>query len=299
MYNSAIVLLKGLKTEFSKALSGIKESEIMSFTHKTKSMTDKETYNLFNVMGAIKELKDKLSFEDFKDFKYDIVNKHWERSTRVSKDTLDDSKGTVGNDLQMWINSLPDEFASLPDDLLNDLLVANTAAFDGTAFFATDRPLLKGTAAIKNLNTGTGITLAQLSADLKAARTSIKGFKNKNDKPFTNRFDLVVYCPVHLEADFLTLLNDQSVDLGSGPVSNIHKGSFTLVVNQYQPTTNNDWYFINKANPFKPFIYQDRMSPSFYSDKPETIKGLHIDFWVESRSNIGFGNPMACVKVNN
>lgn len=297
MYNSAKALLKGLQTQFAQTLANKQESVIKPFTDMVKSSSDKETYFLFDVLPGVREWVDEINLKDFNDFKYEIANKDWQNGTRVDRNTLSDSKVSLGSNLEMWVRMLSEEWTYLPDDIINDLLVANGAAFDGTAFFSNTRPNIQGTVAIDNLLTGTGTTLAQVNADLTSARTALRGFKDGNGKPFNRNLDLTIYAPAQLETTFKTLQNSELVDVGGGALTNIQKGTFNLVINDVQATTNNDWYAFNTGASFKPFIWQDRETPKFKTKDDDFKK--YIDYAVTGRANAGYGNPMASVKVDN
>lgn len=297
MYNSAKAVLKGIRTNFAMQVVGQNESMFNAFIEQVTSNSDKEDYFFFDALPRIKEWKDEISTKDFKDFKYEILNKDWEVATRVDRNTLDDSKSTLGNDLTIWIKRMAQEYKDFQDVLIQDLLIANGKAFDGTAYFANSRPNLQGSNTIDNLNAGTGTTLAQLSADLQAARTSLRSFKDKSGRPFNRNLKLGVLVPAQLEQNILSLANNELIDLGSGPITNTVKGTFEVIVNDIQSITDNDWYVMNLNAPFKQFIYQTRKAPEWFFEDMKSKK--FIDYFATSRSNAGYGNPTSIVKIDN
>ena len=297
MYNSAKAVEKGIKAEFAKALANRTESVIRAFTNMTNSNSDKEVYFLFDVLPQVRQWIDEINLKDFKDFRYEITNIPWQNGTRVDRDTLSDSKVSLGSDLEMWARMLADEWLYLPDDIINNLLVDNGLAFDDTAFFANSRPNLEGTDTIDNLLSGSGTTLTQLDTDLTAIRTTLRSFKDKNGKPFNRNLRLGVYIPAQLEKNMRTLANSEIINISGAAVTNTQRGTFDIIVNDQQSVTNDDWYAMNLNATFKPFIWQDRESPTFKT-KDDDFKKF-IDYAVTGRGNAGYGNPTAIVKVDN
>lgn len=298
MYNSPAVLLKGIQAKFLRGLATIAISMMSPFIEVTKSDSDKETYVLFNHFGAIKEWLDEIDFSFLEDFDYEIKNKPWQNGFLVDRDTLDDSRKNLGNDVEREINFSLNSWGNFPDKLVTELIIAGETgkAFDKVNFFATSRPALQKTGTtIKNLYTGTGVSLAQITADFAGATKDMRGFMAKNGDPFNANPKFVVVIPSHLEWLFKTLRN--SVDIGGSGVTNIYKDTFDIVVNDYIPTTANSWYLVNSNSPMKPFIFQRRKEPVF--DMKDEKDKKFIKYFSTARMNAGYGNPLAIIKVKN
>jgi len=298
MYNSPAVLLKGIQARFLRGLATIAIAMMKPFFEDTSSDSNKETYVLFNHFGVIKEWLDEIDFSFLEDFDYEIKNKDWQNGFKVDRNTLDDSKKTLGNDVEREIKFSLDSWGNFPDKLVTELLEAGETglAFDKVAFFAASRPKLqkKGT-TISNLYTGTGITVALVTVDFAGATKNMRGFKAKNDDPFNASPKFTVIIPSHLEWIFKTLRN--SVDIGGSGVTNIYKDSFEIVVNDYLSTSSNDWFLVNTNAPMKPFIFQRRKNPVF--DMVDDKRKRFIDYFSTARMNAGYGNPLCIIKVNN
>jgi phage major head subunit gpT-like protein len=297
MYNSPAAILKGIRGEFAKQLRDADESMIKAFTQFVKSDSDNEEYLFIDAMPGIREWLDEINFKDFKDFYYQIVNKDWQFGIPVKRNTIDDSKKSLGGSIEMNIRTSVDSWNSFPDELIADLLTANGTAFDGTAFFANTRPNLQGANAIDNLYSGTGVTLAQVEADFKGAKDALRAFRDRNDKPMNRRTKLAVFIPPHLEDRFAVLRESRSIDLGSGAITNTLLNTFDIIINYFQSSSDNDWYLINTNAAIPAFIYQTRKSPSwdFVDDK----RSLKVEYFSTARMNAGYGNPTAIVKVDN
>lgn len=294
MYNSPNAVKIGIRTEMFKQLATPPVSRVAPFTLMATSESAEESYLFIGTMPGVKEWIDKIQFGDFKDWEYTIKNKDWSNGILVDRNTINDSKKTLGADLVNQITLGVNAWANFPDKLIKNLLTANGNAFDGTAFFATSRPNIQGANAINNIYSGTGTTLAQLETDLKGAIVRLLSFENKEGEIINELDDLVVYAPAHLMDSFNTLFISEKNAAGTN--SNTLRNR-VKPIKSLQSTSDNDWYLINIATPLKPFIYQSRKTPEFnMKDDPEL---KYIKYFATSRMNAGYGNPTAIVKVNN
>jgi phage major head subunit gpT-like protein len=303
MYNSAKALLKGIKAEFSQLMSVAPESVYDPMINRVKSNSDKENYWIPEALPNIKEWLDQRHFTDMTDEKLTVYNRDWDNGIRVDRFTIDDSREYLGGNLENWVKMLVDTYKDFPDELCQSLLTANSAAFDGTAFFSTSRTNLDtGSNTINNLLTGTSsstYSLAEFEADYKAAKTKLLAFRDKHNRPFNKNPKLAVFVPPHMEDVAKVLLNErQELIYVSSVQSNLYAGDAQVIVNYEQTTTtDNDWYLVNLNNPFKPFVIQDREAPKweFWDD----TKNKYIDYGFYFRLGYNFLNPLAIVKTNN
>jgi len=300
MYNSPTVLLKGINAKFLRGLATVQASMMAPFFDTTTSDSNKETYVLFNHFGAIKEWLDEVDFSFIEDFDYEIKNKDWQNGFQVDRNTLEDSKKTLGNDVEREINFSLNSWTNFPDKLITALLENGEVghAFDGLDFFETSRPALQmvGT-TISNLYTGTGITIALLTADLAGATTAMRAYMAKNGDPFNYNPKWSVIIPPHLEWLFKAVRNSVDIVIAGVTQTNIFKDTFEIVVNDYLPASNNHWYLVNTNAPMKPFIYQTRAVPKF--DFKDDKDKKFIKYFSTARMNAGYGNPLAITKVHN
>jgi phage major head subunit gpT-like protein len=300
MYNSPIVLLKGIQAKFLRGLATSAPSMLAPIIEDATSDSNKEQYVLFNHFGIIKEWLDEIDFSHIQDFEYEIKNKDWQNGFKVDRNTLEDSKKTLGNDVEREINFSLNSWSNFPDKIITELLEAGETglAFDKIAFFiaGSGRPALQQTGTtIQNLVTGTGTTVAQITADFASATTALRGFKAKNGDPFNANPKWVVIIPPQLEWSFKTIRN--SVDIGGSGVTNVYKDSFEIIVNDYLTAGVNDWYVVNTNAPMKPFIFQKRTQPVF--DMTDNKEKKFIKYFSTARMNGGYGNPLSIAKVNN
>jgi phage major head subunit gpT-like protein len=291
MYNSPTVLLKGIQARFLRGLATVAPSVMSPVFEEATSDSNKEQYILFNHFGSIKEWTDEIDYSHLEDFDFEIKNKDWQNGFLVDRNTLDDSKKTLGNDVEREIKFALNSWGNFPDKLITEVLLAGEAAkaFDGVALFADARPKLGS--GIDNLLNGSGATVAHLLVDIPAAMTALRGFKAKNGDPFNYAPKFLAIIPSHLEWAFKTI--QETVEISS--TTNVLKGTFDYIVNDYLPTNNNSWYLVNANTPFKPFIFQKRKEP-FFDMKDEKDKKF-LKYFTTARNNAGVGNPVAIIKT--
>ena len=154
IYNNAGDLLKGIKTQFMTGMEASRTSSVGAFTYMGTSSEEEEQYLFGDMFGGVKEWIDEVEFNSLNAYDYRIVNKDYAGGVKVLRNKLKDGMSVLGGAIEMQINAKIMAYQNIADKLINALIVANGNAFDGTAMFAVDRPLLKGADAIDNLHTG-------------------------------------------------------------------------------------------------------------------------------------------------
>lgn len=247
-----------------------------------------EAYQWLGSVPAMKEWVDEKTLEQLRGFNYSITNKDWEATLQVDRNHIEDDQ------LGMYkprIMELADEAKRHLDELVSLLLKngAATLCYDGQYFFDTDHA--EGDSGTQsNKLTGTGVTVAALQTDFRAARAAMWKFKNDRGKPYMRgEPQLQVVCPPDLQGAFEELLNATTI----GNTTNVLKGAATLKVNQYL-TDVNDWFLLNVGAPLKPFIAQMRKRPEFVAlDNPNASETVFMKkkflYGVEARYNAGYG----------
>lgn len=301
MYNSPNVLLKGIQARFLRGLATVAPSVLAPFFEEATSDSNREDYLLFNHFGMIKEWIDEIDYSFLEDFDYSIKNKDWGQGFYVDRNTLDDSKKTLGNDVEREIRNQLNSWGNFPDKLVSELVEAGESnlCFDGVALFADSRPKLQNDGTtIDNLYVGTGITVATVTADLAGAMTAMRGWKAKNGDPFNHAPKFLCMIPNTLEWVFKTIRDSVEIYNATAGASatNIYKDSFDYVVNDYL-TDANDWFMTNTNSPMKPFIYQKRKNPIF--DMKDENDKKFIKYFTTARMNAGNGNPISIIKIKN
>jgi phage major head subunit gpT-like protein len=296
MYNSPNSVLKGIRSEFAIQLGNFDGPIFKSFVQMINGDGAYEDFRFLDSVGTIREWTDQRRKQNYKDYLVTLRPKHYEFTLNVNRDTLDDSKKTLGGDIEKDVREAALLWKTFPDRLVNDLIAANGTAYDGSSFFATSHNI-DGSTAINNLETGTGTTLAQIEADLKDARNFMHGYVDKNNQPINMSPRFVVLAPSHLHDTFLTLRNSQQIYDGAGNKTNIYNASFDIVINHWQSTSDNDWYLINTNANLMPFMVVDRQKPRW--EVKDDLEYIDVKYMSDARMVGGYAAFTSICKVNN
>lgn len=298
MYNSAIALKKGIVTKFSMFLGEFPTGTFNAIIQDIKTNSDSEDIRYLDALPRFKEWTDKRQEAFYKEYLQTIRVKDWQNTIPVKRTTLEDSKSTLGANLEKEIRTMAKDYISFKDDKVYDLLVDNGTAYDGSAFFATSHNI-DGTDAIDNLKTGTAVTLAGLETDFQTATTALWGYKDAADRPINSGATFTVYIPPHLNWKFKALQGSLEVDnaAATGTKTNVLKNSFDIVVNSWQSSSDDDWYVAVNNAAVKPFINLDRQGLKWsIKNDPEDI---YIKYLADFRLMPGYGAFTSMLKVDN
>lgn len=290
-------LARGLKAAFVKAFEASEDAkEVMPFIMETKSDGSDEEYGWLGQSPQMTEWVDERKLKSLNSFDYKLKNKSYEATLQVNRDDIEDDR--LGN-VQLRINDLALKAKTHPRKLFFEALIAADTAlcYDGQPFFSASHS--EGDSGTQsNIVTGTGITLAQLSADIATSVATIKGFKDDTGEPFDEGdVQIGVICSLALESLFNDL-NDLEMISNS---TNKWRGKIKVLVASGR-ITGNDWYLANVKNGLKPFIRQVRKAVEFTALEGESDNGFMrkiYSYGVDSREVFGYGLWQKMVKVNN
>jgi phage major head subunit gpT-like protein len=257
-----------------------------------------ENYQWLGAVPAMKEWIDERTREKLLGFQYTVTNKSWEATLEVDRDDIEDDQLGI---YRPQIEALADEGVRHPDELMFLLLMAGQTnlCYDGQFFFDTDHAEgLSG--AQSNLLTGTGVTVAQVTADFIAARSAMRLFKNDRGKPWLRgEPKFVIVAPPAMEGVFETVMNAALI---AGGDTNTLKGAASIVINPYATDVNN-WDLLHVGAPIKPLLLQMRRRPEFVAlDSPtseEVFRRKKFLYGVEGRYNGGYGLWQLAVRTTN
>lgn len=246
-----------------------------------------EKYQWLGDVPGMKEWVDTKALEQLRGFDFTISNKDWEATLQVDRNHIEDDQ------LGMYkprIMELATEAKRHPDELVSNLIKngAATLCYDGQFFFDTDH--VEGASGSQsNKLTGTGTTVAQVTADFRAARAAMWKYKNDQGKPWLRgEPKFLVVCPPDLQGVFEELLNATTI----ANTTNVLKGAADLWVNPYLSDVN-DWVLAHVGAPIKPFIHQVRKRPDFVALDQPTAENVFLRkkflYGVEGRYNAGYG----------
>jgi phage major head subunit gpT-like protein len=296
MYNSPIAVLKGIRTEFSKQLANFDGPMFKAFVQTINGDGAYEDFRFLDSVGTIRQWTDQRRPQNYRDFLVTLRPLPYEFTINVNRHTLDDSKKTLGGDIEKDVREAAMLWKTFSDRLVNDLIAANGVAYDKSTFFATSHNI-DGATAIDNLISGTGTTLAQIEADLASARNAMHGYRDKNNQPINMNPRFVALIPSQLHDKFLTLRNSQQIYDGAGNKTNIYNNSFDIIINHWQATNDNDWFLINTNANLMPFMIVDRQKPRW--EIKDDLELLDIRYMSDARMVGGYGAFTSIAKVNN
>lgn len=296
---SPIVIERGLRVDFAKKMAeflaarGINPG-IMGAALGIQSNGAYEKMGWLSSMPVVREWLSELNAKQLDDYDFTIRNKDWEASVMVNQNDLDDDQtGTI----QMIPDLLVQRIMKHPEKLLISLLTGGTSglAYDGIAFFSN----VSGARTIDNLLAGTGITLAQMEADLNAALVAMAGFADDQGEPLNIQGNMIV-CPTAMANNFRRLVNSSGdPTVSGGNTFNPYQGRFQVIADSRLDAVDaNDWYLLATNEIIKPLVFSMRKEaePRFVKPNEATKE------WIASadyRGNAGYGLPHLAIKTVN
>ncbi len=262
------------------------------------------TYNWFGTTPKMSDVtNDTVPIGGLESYNFSIRNREYQAAIEVDRMTFERDQLNL---VTPRITGLADEAARHPSELIFQLQEANPLAYDGVAFFADTRAF-GSSGNIDNLLAGTGITIAQIQADLASARATMRLFKDDKGRPL-NSIGNIIVVPAGLEQVFWQALNPGGGLLDRAPLPNTDTGTFkgagyTVVVNPYL-TDVTDWYLYTSKGPtMRPFILQTEKKPVLESDtnpqSRENIIRRKYLYSVYGRYAVGVTDPRLGIKMVN
>jgi phage major head subunit gpT-like protein len=293
-----VVIERGLRVEFARQMAEFLSARQINpgLLGSALTIQSNGAYEKMGWLGAMPQVQEwlgELNAKELNDFDFTIKNKDWAAAVPVNQNDLDDDQtGTI----ERIPGYLVERVMAHPEDLIISLLTGGTSglAYDGVAFFSD----ASGVRVNDNLLAGTGVTLAQLEADLNAALVAMAKFVDDQGKVMNVKGDMIV-CPKSLENKFNRLVNSQTDPTASAQGTfNPYSGKFTVIGDaRLDGTDANDWYLLATGGQVRPFVFSMRKSAESMFEKKNGTKT-----WVASanyRGNAGYGLPQLAVKTVN
>jgi len=293
-------LERGLRASFMKAFNnGEDPKEVAPFIMETTSDGRDEEYGWLGQTPSMTEWIDERKLKALSDFDYSLKNKDYEATLSVDRNSLkDDRLGAV----QVRINDLAVKARQHPRTLFFEALIAGTSAlcYDGQPFFSASHKDSDASGVQTNLKAGSGVTLANLKADIEAAESQMRCLLDDAGEPFDeSEIKIGIVCHPDLIQKFREL--NTLVQISSS--SNAMKGRISVMADSCRlKAAPNTWYFANVNEGVKPFIRQVRQKPEFSSLEGESDNGFHrkqYHYGVDSREVFGYGLWQKMIKVTN
>jgi phage major head subunit gpT-like protein len=292
---------RGFDAAFAAALNLQPWREIAT---EVQSTSDTETHlGLGTVPTMVDVTHDVLQVESLYAFDLTIPNLTYKAAFEVPRTYFEDEKlGLV----RPKIAELAEEAARHPGQLLFQIVVNNSTAFDGTALIADTRTIGRSANIDNQIAGGSDPTVvANFQAQLAAARGQMRAFQDDQGRPM-NKPGNVIMVPPGLEQVAFQALNAQMTPLNQPVVPSTDSGAFSasgyfVIVNPYL-TDANDWYLIYARNGATPFIYQTRTAPTLepLTDGSHTaVVNDKFIYTVRARYAVAAGDPRLIVRVTN
>ena len=293
-----ITLTKGLNAAFVKSFNNSEDpSDVMPFIMETQSTSDKESYGWLGQSPSMSEWVDERQLKSLNEFDYEILNVDYEGTLSVSRNAIDDDQ--LGN-VKTRIDDLARKARIHPRKLAIAAVEAGTTdlCYDGQPFFSNSHE--EGESGVQdNLLTGTGVTLAQLEADIDSAETAMLSFKDDTGEPWNEgEVKIGIMCHPTLKSKFHRLNTLEQINSSS----NSMKGRIAQITYSSRFTDVNDWYFADISDGMKPLIKQNRQAPKFQAQEASSDNGFmrkKYAFGVDYRVGFGYGLWQKMIKIVN
>lgn len=295
-------VLTGFRLGFGRAFEAASNLQPWrSIAMETTSTGDTESYNWLGTPPIMVDVtQGEIQIEGAFPFQYNLQNRTYKSAIEVKRASFEDDKfGMIATE----IRQLGLEAARHPGQLLFQLFTSGGLAFDGTAFFADTR-VLGRSANIDNIQAGSGVTAAQIVADLGTNRGVMRLFQDDQGRPM-NLTPNTIIVPAQLEGAMWQALNPGVVTTPPIPATEDGSwmaGGYLVMVNPYL-TDANDWYLLARNGEFRPFVYQERIAPTLEGiTSPNSDEGVVRDrfiYSVRARYTVGYGDPRYAIRITN
>ena len=298
--NNYTVIGRGLKGAFIKAYdNGEDPKDVMPFIMETVSTGRDEEYGWLGNSPKMREWLGDRKLTKLNSFDYKLKNKDYEATLDVLRNDIDDDR--MGN-YKVRINDLAEQARIHPRALFYEALLNGTTdlCYDGQPFFSASHSDSEASGVQSNIYTGTGITLAQLKADIEGVEKEMKCLLDDVGNPFDESEIVIgVVCNPSLKQKFVEL-NTLSMISDS---DNGMKGRISQITDSCRLSDVNDWYLANiKSGGVKPIIRQVRQKPTFGAQEADSSNGFMRKIYyygIDSREVFGYGLWQRMFKITN
>lgn len=277
----------GLQTIYAKAFAEQPVSWpkiAMTINSNKKS----ETYGWLGNVPQMKEFLDTRQGQALAEYGFTVTNRKWESTIPVEVDALEDD---LYGQIRARVDGMGTEAKRHPDQLFAELVAAGfaTACYDGQYFFSASHT--EGDSGTQS-NTGSS---ALSATTIKTAITQMRKIKDDKGKRMGINPN-ILGVPPDLEFEALEIV--KSVGLVGSTTENVLKPSTNVLYNRLDVvvmdnlTDTNDWFLFDTRRGVKPFVFQNRVKPTFQALEGSSDSGFHEDMYyygVRARYNFGYG----------
>lgn len=272
-------------TAWQNALAGVQTmAELAFLVSEFPSSTASNTYVWLDKVPGFREWVGDRVFQNARSQKYDVQNRDFEDSVRISANDIEDDQYGVYTPI---IRMMAESWETQKRELIAEWLTSKAASssytiFDGKALIADDHAY--GSNTIDNKTTS-----ALSASTFEAAFIAAAAWKFSNGKSTMTRFTHLVVGE-KLRSTAWHLLKDQYVSDGqtsSVQLENPNKGRVELVVLPELSGTYDDyWFLADCSKSVKPISLQLRKVPAPLMDTdPATVaRNGFVDFLADGRA---------------
>ncbi len=296
-------LLIMFKAAFNKAVKELSiiwtESPLKKLCMEVTTKTGEEAFNWLLHFPVVRKLVGTKVYNKLSEMKYMLSVDEWYTATSISKKDLRRGKLVDVKTIQLG------NFKALcfhKEQMISEaILNADTElAYDGVPFFSNPQ----GKRKTDNLIAGSGVSIDQIKADLKAARKVGRKFYMAEDeeKRSMRLVHNVVICGADLEDTFRTIKNSTTDPSQGNPgVANI-AASYISEIIVVPELEGNDWYLISlKIIP--PFILLKELIEGkeilHQIDTTKAVSDGILGYSAEQNLSIGYTFPQLAMKIVN
>lgn len=261
------------------------------------SDTDQESYGWMGANPNMREWTDQRVYKALKAYSYSLVNKHYEGTIEVDRDTYEDDKYGL---IAPRVRGLPRRAVRHMNEQTISKLDAGATdlAYDGTAFFADTRTI-GASANIDNLLASAySGDAAQVRAALAVAYQTMALYQDDKGIAMGLVPDTIVCSPAML------ILIRNALLPGVAGVIRTEAALFPperVFASAWIDADLYDWYILCTKAEVKPLIFQLRKAPEFVAlDDPRSdhvFKNKTFLYGVDDRFVVGYGDPRTAIKI--
>ena len=299
MIVDTVLLEKGLKAAFNKAMTGIiadggATKALEAITSVLPSEGKDEKYGFLGDTPVVAEWFGDKTTGHITDYNYTLTNKNYYAALSIDRNEIKDDRMGI---LMPRIAGMVSTMQRYKWDLVIAQIVAGTSllAYDATAYFSSSHT----SPTLDNLLDGTSSTLATIKTDIYSARAAMLEFVSDQSKVMRLAMDTLLV-PAEQEGLFLEAVESSANPGGAGDgIFNPMKGWIKQLIVEPSLSDANDWYGFAANQPLKPLILQMREEPNPVMDTTAEKRSRQIIFSSEMRAVPGYGIFAQAVKMVN
>jgi len=290
--------LTNYRAIFQKALSEgfLNSNDYLKIATVFNSTSDREAFNWLGESPSLSEWKDQRQLHGLRAESYTLVNKHYEATIEVDRDTYEDDKlGMIRPRIQGLATAALRYYNERVFSQLDD--GESLYGYDTSYYFFADTRVIGNSANIDNLiEMACSGSADEIRAAIAAAQEKMRLFQDDWGKPMNLTPDTIV-CAPEMEIAIKSALLAGVAGTVRPEVAFVKD----IIVSPWIDLDATDWYMLCTTGSVKPLIFVLRKAPEFVAlDNPKgdhVFKNKTFLYGVDTRFQVGFGDPRTAVKL--